>query len=229
LLAPSIAKLLAKHTKAPMPESKKPPTAIPQPTPFIRQPSCQTRGFRNSGVPRSAPPTTSQRTPMVRAVRSCLRSEMMISSEDLAPAGRSFLNSSHSASWRACSKGPTAASRKSIPQIGRIGPPPTAVGPDPGTAVSLCVGVVVNGIRARPRHKAAPKAARAPSTITATPTIRVNSAECHESVNKYRSGPFHRMVWAANPRTSATHNSKAPLIAPSFGRPADSKLAERRG
>jgi hypothetical protein len=40
------------------------------------------------------------------------------------------------------------------------------------------------------------------------------------------SGPFHRMISAANPRTIPTQKSQACLIAPSLRCSADSKLAE---
>src|SRR5262249_24086980 len=96
----------------------------------------------------------------------------------------------------------------------------------PGTDAPLCVGAEVNGIMARPRHRPAPIPHRAPSTITPTPTSRVNAAECHESANEYRSGPFHRMVSAANPRTIPTQKSKPRLIGPPVRCPADAKLAE---
>ena len=46
------------------------------------------------------------------------------------------------------------------------------------------------------------------STIIGRPAMRVSAAECHESVNRYRSGAFHRLVPAAKPSKGPAQNSK---------------------
>src|SRR5262249_37190708 len=84
------------------------------------------------------------------------------------------------------------------------------------TAVPAGVGAAGNGSRARPRHRAAPKAARAPWTMIPTPTRRVKAAGCHPSSNPYRSWAFDRMAPAGSTRTIPRQTSKARLIAPSF-------------
>jgi hypothetical protein len=48
------------------------------------------------------------------------------------------------------------------------------------------------------------------------PTIRLNAAECHPSVNRYTSEAFHRMVPAANARKAPPQNSMTRRIVVSF-------------
>jgi hypothetical protein len=132
------------------------------------------------------------------------------------------MTSSASESRRACPRGPAAASRKSTPQSGSAGPPPATDAAGPGSAVPPCVGAGVSGTAARPKHRAAANAARAPSTMTPRPTTRVSAAECQGSVNKYRPGEFHWMVPAASPRKTPPQSSKTRRMALSFHLPADS-------